>query len=107
MYNSTKLFIKRKIIQLIGQCDDVSNMNGRVTLDDIRSIIDELETKIVYNKINEVIHGDNDRDFIIKCAKTASSDAVQRAFNKGLFITVLEDNNIVKKYSDGHVEIIK
>jgi len=88
------MFIKRKILQLINQCDDKSTKQGTVTLDDIRTIIDEIE-------------GDIDREFIIKCAKESSENAIQNAFDNELSVTILEGNDIVKKYNNGMVEIVK
>lgn len=43
MYNSTKEYIKRKILLLIKQTNDIEHTNGQVTLDDIKICIGELE----------------------------------------------------------------
>ena len=39
--------------------------------------------------------------------KKASDNAVKRAFSMGLPITILQDGYIIKKYSNGDIEIIQ
>lgn len=43
MYNSTKNYIKRRIVALIEQCNDKDNVKGKVTIDDIKSIVEEIK----------------------------------------------------------------
>lgn len=43
MYNSTKNYIKQRIVELIEQCDDKDSVKGKVTIDDIKSIVEEIK----------------------------------------------------------------
>ena len=44
---------------------------------------------------------------LAKAAKECSADAVRRTFEAGLPITILVGNRIVRRWADGHEELVK
>ena len=45
MYPQTKAFIRRQLVKLIQQTDDKEHAAGRVTIGDIKTILNEMEEK--------------------------------------------------------------
>jgi len=43
MYPQTKAFIKRQLVKLIEQTDDKEHAAGRVTVGDIKTILNEMD----------------------------------------------------------------
>lgn len=47
MYNSTKSHLKTSILKLIAQTDDTEHRGGRVTIDDIQEIVNEIKIDLL------------------------------------------------------------
>ena len=86
MHNSTKKYVKRKISQLMEQCD--------ITIDDIILAIDELEDDLGHEHITVI-------------AKQASINAIKESFDSGVSITCVIADHVCKIYLDNRIEKIR